>query len=74
MSQTIRILSHLKRRPITPLQALDLYGCMRLAARVADLRERGHKIITEPLELNGKRFAKYRLIEVEGAKNPPKRV
>ena len=42
--------------------------------RVADLRERGHKIITEPLELNGKRFAKYRLIEVEGAKNPPKRV
>ena len=50
MSQASRILSHLKRRPITPLQALDLYGCMRLAARVADLRERGHKIITEPLE------------------------
>ena len=63
MSQASRILSHLKRRPITPLQALDLYGCMRLAARVADLRERGHKIITEPLEINGKRIARYRLVQ-----------
>ena len=63
MSQASRILSHLKRRPITPLQALDLYGCMRLAARVADLRGRGHKIITEPLEINGKRIARYRLVQ-----------
>ena len=62
MSQASKILTHLKRRPITPLQALKLYGCMRLAARVADLRGRGHKIITEPLEINGKRIARYRLV------------
>ena len=62
MSQASRILSHLKRRPITPLQALDLYGCMRLAARVADLRGRGHKIITEPLEIKGKRIARYKFV------------
>jgi len=29
----------IKHRTITPGQALDLFGCMRLAARVGELRE-----------------------------------
>lgn len=61
MSQTEKILSHLKRRPLTPLQALEHYGCFRLAARISDLRNKGHLITTEIIETNGKRVARYRL-------------
>ena len=60
MSQKTRILGHLKRhKTITPMQALSNYGCYRLAARIAELRESGVKIITtsKPGEL-----ATYRLI------------
>ena len=46
---------------LTPLQALDLFGCMRLAARVKDLRARGLAIETLDREHNGKHFAAYRL-------------
>ena len=39
-SQKELIRKHLvKRRTITPAQALDLYGCMRLAARIGELRD-----------------------------------
>lgn len=61
MTQTARILTHIKREPITPIQALNLYGCFRLAARISDLRDQGHVIDTEMVESNGKRYAKYRL-------------
>lgn len=61
MSQNNLILSHLKRAPITPLDALERYGCFRLAARIADLRSAGHAIKTEWVERQGKRYARYRL-------------
>ena len=61
MSQNHTILSHLKRGPITPLQALEHYGCLRLAARIQNLRDAGHAIKTEWVERQGKRFARYRL-------------
>ena len=61
MSQSTRILTHLRRGPITPLQALDKYGCLRLAARINDLRDRGHKIETEIVKAGDKRYARYRL-------------
>lgn len=32
---------------ITQLEALDLFGCMRLASRIHDLRNRGMEIIKE---------------------------
>lgn len=62
MSQTDEILAHLKSgKEITPLEALDLYGCFRLGARILDLRKKGHPIITEDYETSsGKRVAKYR--------------
>lgn len=44
MSQNDRILSHLKRRPMTSLEAIHKYGVTRMSARVHDLRDRGHKI------------------------------
>lgn len=61
MSQNTKILTHIKREPIDPMLALNLYGCFRLAARISDLRDQGHVIDTEMVESNGKRYAKYRL-------------
>ena len=61
MSQCEQILAALKRGPLTPIEALSAYGVMRLAARVAELRERGHAISTEKLKAGGKQYARYRL-------------
>ena len=61
-SQQKQILGHLKFEPITALDALSLYGCFRLAARIHDLRAKGHDIETETVEEGGKRYARYRLI------------
>lgn len=63
MSQIDRILAHLRSEPITPMQALMNYGCFRLAARIRDLRDDGHEIHTEQVELDDKRFARYTLIK-----------
>lgn len=47
-SQITSILNHLKRGwSLTPLQALSKYGCNRLAARIRELREQGHRIHTD---------------------------
>lgn len=47
---------------ITQLQALEKWGCMRLAARINDLRKIGMPIITHIIKENGKSFAKYKII------------
>ena len=42
MTQTENILLHMKTHgSITPLEALNLSGCMRLGARIWDLRRAG---------------------------------
>ena len=64
MTQIAAILSHLKRGSvIDPLRALSLFGCLRLAARIAELREQGYRIETRRLVTrSGKRVALYRLL------------
>ena len=63
MSQKNQILGHMRRnKTITPLQALELYGCLRLAARIQNLRDSGYKIATEWVMTPEKRFARYRLV------------
>lgn len=65
-SQNRKVLRWMKeRRSITPQDALT-FGCMRLAARIKDLRDGGTDIITDTMEYtdtDGKttRFASYRL-------------
>lgn len=60
-SQEQMILEHLKaKKEITPMDALNLYGCFRLGARIADLRGQGYNITTE-INQKGKRYAIYRL-------------
>ena len=62
MSQSLKILGHLKRgQSITQIQALNLYGCMRLAARIIELREI-YPINTKIVYSKGKRFARYSLV------------
>lgn len=61
MTQNDQILKHLKKGPITPMEALNDYGCFRLASRINDLKNAGHNIVTDMVEQDGKRFAKYRL-------------
>ena len=61
MSQTTQIFDMLKRGPVTAMDALQQAGCFRLAARIADLRQQGHHIETETIEVNGKHIAQYSL-------------
>ena len=45
---------------LTSLEALNLFGCMRLASRIHDLRERGMEIKKETIVVNsGKRVTQY---------------
>lgn len=46
---------------ITPLEALEMFGCFRLGARIADLKKLGMKIQNDnPRDpVTGKRYAKY---------------
>jgi hypothetical protein len=60
-SQKSALLSHLiKYGWITPIKALEKYGCFRLAARIFELREVGHPIETQLIHTkDGKKYAKY---------------
>ena len=63
MSQCEQILRMLKSGPVTAMDALQKAGCFRLAARIADLRQAGHHIETETIEVNGKHIAQSTLKE-----------
>ena len=45
MSHNAQVLAWLQDKPITPKDALQ-FGCMRLAARIKDLRDGGYLIQT----------------------------
>jgi hypothetical protein len=53
---------------ITQIQALEKWGCMRLSARINELRKIGIPIITHTIKQNGKSFAKYKIILLHKAK------
>jgi hypothetical protein len=61
-TQAQTILWHLQELGrITPLEALNLYGCFRLAPRIHELRAQGHDIRTTMVDRDGKSFAEYTL-------------
>lgn len=60
-SQTEMILSYLRRRgSITALNAFRM-GCLRLAARINDLKAEGYQIVSERETKRGKTYSRYRL-------------
>ena len=63
-TQAERILEYMREHPegITPITALDEFGCFRLGARIYDLRREGHQITAETHgTATGKSVARYRL-------------
>lgn len=63
-TQNQQILDHLKLgRPITPLDALDLFGSFRLSARIFDLKQQGWPIVCERIDVGGgRRVGHYSLV------------
>ena len=62
MNQEQQILNYLREgNAVTPLLALERFGCMRLASRVHRLREQGHKIENRHKRSNNKVYAEYYL-------------
>lgn len=65
MTQTEATLEYMKRYgSITPLEALNAFGCLRLSARIAGLREDGYVIDTAIAE-GKKKYAIYSLRQEE---------
>ena len=62
-TQCKQIAAHLEGgNTITALEALNLFGCFRLASRIHDLRVQGYDIIVDRIKTNtGKTVAQYRL-------------
>lgn len=64
-SQRANIKNHLEEgKSITPLEALQLYGCFRLAAVIFILKDEGMDIQTKMIKVGkNKRCAKYTLVK-----------
>ena len=68
-SQSKRILEYLKSGgSISPLEALRMFGCGRLGARIYDLKKQGYSFVTTAEVQRGedgeyKCYARYKLAE-----------
>jgi hypothetical protein len=61
-SQSLKILAHLKTgKTLTPIQALNKWGCFRLAARIHNLKSMGYRIVstTKTNPKTKKKYASY---------------
>ena len=70
-SQNDKIKKHLNLgNKITALDAFNLFGCMRLASRINDLKNQGMGIESKTIVAdNGKRYSQYYATSPEGNKN-----
>lgn len=63
-SQNERILLHLQNgQTLTQLEALRMFGCFRLGARIWELKKQGYKVDARIIEHNGKHISEYSLAE-----------
>lgn len=61
-SQNEKILKHLKSgKKLTAMEALNKFKCFRLAARIRDLKDQGHNILSVMVKRNGSYVAQYSL-------------
>ena len=66
MSQNKKILKYLQSgKSLTPLAALSYFGCMRLSARIKNLRDQGYNISDEWYDIprSNKRVKIYKIIK-----------
>jgi len=62
MNQCELIMEYIREHgSITPLEALNHCACMRLSARIHDLRERGHDIKMEIVTVKNRHGQKVRV-------------
>jgi hypothetical protein len=62
-SQNQQIQAYLEKgKKITPIDALNKFGCFRLSARIKDLRDNGLNIVTKYVTKDRKTFASYSII------------
>ena len=67
MTQTDVIRSYLlEGNSITPIDALQRFGCFRLAARIKEPRKAGLDIQTIKERRNGKSYARYKIRNAQG--------
>lgn len=60
-TQCVDLLAGLRREPMTPLEIQQKFGILRAAARVYDLRQAGHTISTEIVEVPAREGRKARV-------------
>lgn len=69
MTQTERVLMYMRDfGSVSPVEALRDLGCMRLAARISDLKKKGYVIQRDMVSSSNRygdevRYAMYRLVE-----------
>lgn len=74
-SQCERILEWLNAgNSLTPLEALDKFGCNRLGARIYDLKDRGHVITSRLVPVINRdggtcRVAQYSLVQADAVQD-----
>lgn len=73
MSQCDAIMARFRQgHRLTAARAAKELGCWRLAARVKDLRDMGHNIVTTMIEgRDGVRYAQYHLSAIKPKKETP---
>ncbi len=68
MTQTDAIRSFLLAgNSLTPIDALERFGCFRLAARIDNLRQEGLDIETVKERRNGKSYARDQMRDKQGS-------
>lgn len=68
-SQTKELISLMRQGWVSPQMALQGVGCMRLAARVHDIKAMGFKVISRTKQEKNRsgrvvRFKEYKIVEV----------
>jgi len=60
-SQTAQILTALQSGDrLTPIDALNRFGCFRLSARVSDIKDRGYRVQDKYVKMvDGTKFKEY---------------
>ncbi len=62
-SQTTQIINYLKTgKTLTPLEALNHFGCWALSSRISDIKKQGYKIASVPVKVGKKNVAQYSFI------------
>lgn len=67
MTQRTRLLQELRRRPLTKVQAYKAIGAWNIGARILELRQAGHDIRTDMIEVKTRygvaKVARYSLVK-----------